>query len=324
MSYRAFDPKEISVPEVHQLLLSGVAPRPIAFVATLSASGEANLSPFSFFNAFGANPPVVAFSPAYRGKDGTPKHTFLNLQETDEFTVSVVTFAMAEQASLASSDYPRGVDEFIKAGFTKRTSVKVKPPAVAESPFIMECKLLQHVGFGSKPASGNLMIGEVLCFHVREDVYTNNAIDPHKLDLVARMGSDWYCRASGDALFRLRKPSHVGIGIDALPEHIRTSTVLTGSDLAQLGGVVRLPDAASVRVHWQVRLNASAERKFFRAQFYESINAHQADDALEALLPTLQSGNVERELLHTLAQAYLHRGEVAMAWEVLLFENYSG
>lgn len=233
---KSFDPKNHPIPIVHQLLLSGVAPRPIAFVSSLDKDGGSNLSPFSYFNAFGANPPVVVISPAYRGHDGTPKHTFLNIKETHEFTVNMVSYAMLEQANLASSDYASGVDEFVKAGFTKRPSQRVAPPGVAESPFIMECKLLHHFDTGGKPGAGNLLIGEVVMFHVSEDVYTDERIDPRKLDLVARMGYDWYCRANGDALFHLPKPKSVGIGFDNLPAHLRTSAVLTGSDLAKLAG----------------------------------------------------------------------------------------
>lgn len=238
---KSFDPKDHPIPIVHQLLLSGVAPRPIAFVSSLDKDGGSNLSPFSYFNAFGANPPVVVISPAYRGHDGTPKHTFLNIEDTHEFTVNMVSYAMLEQANLASSDYASGVDEFVKAGFTKRPSHRVAPPGVAESPFIMECKLLHHFDTGGKPGAGNLLIGEVLMFHVSEDVYTDERIDPRKLDLVARMGYDWYCRANGDALFHLPKPKSVGIGFDNLPAHLRTSTVLTGSELAKLAGSETLP-----------------------------------------------------------------------------------
>lgn len=238
---KSFNPKDHPIPVVHQLLLSGVAPRPIAFVSSLDQEGRSNLSPFSYFNAFGANPPVIVISPAYRGHDGTAKHTFLNIKDTREFTISMVSYAMLEQANLASGDYPHGVDEFVKAGFTKLPSQHVAPPGVAESPFIMECKLLHHFDTGGKPGAGNLLIGEVVMFHVSEKVYTGERIDPHKLDLVARMGYDWYCRASGDALFHLSKPKSVGIGFDNLPSHLRASTILTGSDLAKLASSETLP-----------------------------------------------------------------------------------
>lgn len=246
---KVIDPAEHPVPYVHRMLLSGVAPRPIALVATRDSEGRDNLSPFSFFNAFGANPPVVVISPSYRGKDGTSKHTFENMRDTGEFTISAVTHAMVEQISLASSDYDRGVDEFIKAGFTKYASETVAPPGVAESPFIMECRLLRHVDTGGRPGAGNLMIGEVLRFHIAEEVFDGEVIDPRKLDLVARMGYNWYCRANGDALFELPKPTHNGIGFDMLPGHLLNSA-LTGNELARLAGVAELPDAETAWTRW--------------------------------------------------------------------------
>lgn len=251
---KTFNPQEHPVPFVHRLLLSGVAPRPIALVSTLDAEGRNNLSPFSFFNAFGANPPVIVVSPAYRGADGTPKHSFLNIAATREFTVSAVSYDMVEQISLASSDYDRGVDEFVKAGFTKLPSRIIAPPGVAESPFVMECRLLQHVDTGGKPGSGNLLIAEVVMFHVRDSAFEGDRIDPDRLDLVARMGYNWYCRASGPALFELAKPKHAGIGFDALPRHVRESTVLTGNDLARLAGIERRPEPADILPRWTARL----------------------------------------------------------------------
>lgn len=256
-----FDPAGHPVPFVHQLLLSGVAPRPIALLASIDENGTHNLSPFSFFNAFGANPPIVAVSPAFRGSDGTPKHSYLNIKATREFTISVVTHSMLEQINLASSDFPAGVDEFVKAGFGKRSSVKVAPPGVAESPFVMECKLVHaYETGGGRPGSGNLLVGEVVCFHVDESVYTGDRLDPRKLDLVARMGYNWYCRANGDALFEVPKPRGVGIGVDALPAFIRDSAVLTGRDLARFGGLSEPPDPMEIESQWEHELSAMRER----------------------------------------------------------------
>jgi flavin reductase (DIM6/NTAB) family NADH-FMN oxidoreductase RutF len=251
---RHIDPSTIPHVESHRYLLAGVAPRPIAFVGTLDNDGRPNLSPFSFFNAFGANPPVVAFSPAYRGTDGTPKHTFLNIQATGEFTVSVVSYAMVHQANLASSEYEAGVDEFVKAGFTKHPSTKIRPFGVAESPMIMECKLLHHIDLGGKPASGNLMVGEVVMFHIKESVFDGKYPTPDRLDLVARMGGPYYCRASGDAVFTLPKPEVNGIGFDKLPPEVTSSLVLTRGDLAMLAGVAELPDSESVKTYWRERM----------------------------------------------------------------------
>ncbi len=246
-----YNPDDHPLPFVHRLLLGGVAPRPIALVSTVDAEGNVNLSPFSFFNAFGANPPIVVVSPAFRGSDGTPKHTYDNILATGEFTVSAVSFDMTEQISLASSNYDRGVDEFVKAGFSRLIPDRVAPPGVAESPFVMECRLLRHIDGGGKPGSGNLMLGEVLMFHVRDDVFDGEQFDIPALDLVARMGGNWYCRAAGDALFELPKPRHNGIGMDALPEHLRQSTILTANDLAKLAGVETLPEDALVLERWR-------------------------------------------------------------------------
>src|SRR5437016_2507395 len=182
-----FDPAEIPFPETHRLILGGIAPRPIAFVRSLDNDGRPNLSPFSFFNAFGVNPPVVCFSPAFSGKTGKPKDTLLNILETKECTISIITYDMVRQASLASAPFERGVDEFVKAGFTKLPSKKVKPSGVAESPFVMEAKLLKHVEFGGKPGSANMLICEVLLIHIREDILNEKgSIDPRKIDQVAR------------------------------------------------------------------------------------------------------------------------------------------
>lgn len=231
---RTFDPKEIPFHETHRLLLGGVAPRPIAFVGSVDKDGRPNLAPFSFFNAFGANPPIVCFSPAFSGKTGAPKDTFLNVVETGECTISVVTYDMVHQTSLASAPFPKGVDEFEKAGFTKYASQKVKAPGVAESPFIMEARLVKHVDFGALPGGANMMICEILLFHISDRVFDEkDAIDPHRMDQVARMGGAWYTRAA-HGLFSLAQPSTVTPGFDVLPVEVRESDYLSGHDLARL------------------------------------------------------------------------------------------
>jgi flavin reductase (DIM6/NTAB) family NADH-FMN oxidoreductase RutF len=238
---KTFDPSEHHFSESHRLLLGGIAPRPIAFVATLCKDGKPNLSPFSFFNAFGANPPVICFSPAFSGKTGAAKDTLLNLLETKECTVSIISYDMIHQASLASAPYERGVDEFIKAGFTKLPSVKVKAPGVAESKFVMEAKLLHHIDFGGLPGGANMMICEVVMMHIAEDILNDEGgIDPRKIDQVARMGGAWYTRAK-EGLFALPQPTEKLEGIDRLPEQVRSSSVLTGRDLAKLASVKELP-----------------------------------------------------------------------------------
>jgi flavin reductase (DIM6/NTAB) family NADH-FMN oxidoreductase RutF len=316
---RQIDPDDIPHSEAHRYLLAGVAPRPIAFVGTLDEQGRPNLSPFSFFNAFGVNPPVVAFSPAFRGSDGTPKHTFLNIKATGEFTVSVVSYSMVEQVSLASSDFPEGVDEFVKAGFTKLPSVKIRPFGVAESPMVLECRLLHHIDFGRGPGSANLLIGEVVMFHIKDSVFDGKYLNAERLDLVARMGGPLYCRASGPAVFTLDKPTHVGIGFDRLPEDVRTSTVLTGNDLGKLAGVKALPEPEAVESFWRERA--------------EQGSGHASDDlavelrvcaperALDVVIARLRAGAAiedQREDLHRIGQIYLRKGMPEDAWKTLL------
>ncbi|MCB2205312.1 flavin reductase family protein [bacterium] len=316
---KTIDPREHPVPFVHRTLLSGVAPRPIALVGSIDSEGRHNLAPFSFFNAFGANPPVIVVSPSYRGKDGTSKHTFENIRENGEFTVSTVSFDMVRQINLASADFPQGVDEFQKAGFTKLPSDTVRPPGVAESPFVMECRLLEHFDTGGKPGSGNLLIAEVLRFHIRESAFEGERIDPRRLDLVARMGYNWYCRANGDALFELPKPSQVGMGIDALPEHIRVSSIFTGSDLAMLAGVASIPDADAVLARWQ-RMYEELLPEGSQPDLMEvELRTGTPQRAVTALLRAFKYGAppMERVLtdLQRCAQAALHAEDVDFAWE---------
>lgn len=244
---REFVPSEHPVNLIQQLLLGGVGPRPIALVSTLSPDGVRNLSPFSFFNAFGANPPIVAFSPARRIRDGSTKDTLHNLTATKECVIQSVTYDMIQQVSLASTEYPPDVDEFVKSGLTPVASDLVKPPRVAESPFHMECKLQQVIPLGNANGSGNLMICEVLKFHVADNLMVDGIIPPDRIDLVARMGGDYYCRAFGNAIFSVKKPVQTrGIGVDALPEYIRYSDILTGNNLGQLGNVEQIPSDKEV------------------------------------------------------------------------------
>ncbi len=243
-----YKPEDISVPEFHKLLLGGVGPRPIALVSTLSADGKKNLSPFSFFNAFGVNPPMIAFSPARRGKDASLKDTYNNLIATKECVVQSVTFSMVEQISLASTEYPAEIDEFIKSGLTPIDSDFVKPKRVKESPFQMECKLIEMKSYGESGGSANMAICEVLKIHVAEDIFTNGLIDPKKIDLVGRMSGNFYCRANGEAIFEVEKPiSKKGIGYDQLPDFIKHSHVFTANNLAKLANVESIPSEKSVK-----------------------------------------------------------------------------
>jgi flavin reductase (DIM6/NTAB) family NADH-FMN oxidoreductase RutF len=228
---------------MHGLLLDAVAPRPIAFASTIDKEGNVNLSPFSFFNVFSANPPIMIFSPARRGRDNTTKHTYENVLEVPEVVINIVNYDIVHQASLASCEYPKGVNEFVKSGLTEEKSVLVKPPRVKESPVAFECKVNQVIPLGSEGAAGNLVICEVLLMHVHETVMNDQGrIDPWKLDAVARMGQDYYCRAQGENIFAVPKPGDkVKIGIDQLPEAIRKSKLFSVRDLAILANIERLP-----------------------------------------------------------------------------------
>lgn len=238
------NPKEIPFSKMHSYLLGAVTPRPIAFASTIDKQGNVNLSPFSFFNCFGANPPILIFSPARRGRDNTTKHSYENVREVPEVVINVVNYSMVQQTSLASTEYPKGVNEFIKAGFTEAPSTLVKPPRVAEAPVAMECKVLQIIQTGDQGAAGNLVICEIVMMHINENVLdAEGKIDPWKLDAVARLGGDYYCRVQGDAIFKVPKPlEKIGIGIDGLPEHIRRSKILTGNDLGMLANVEKIPN----------------------------------------------------------------------------------
>ncbi len=238
----SIDPKNETVGTVHGHLLSAISPRPIAFASTVDAQGRPNLSPFSFFNVFGANPPIVIFSPARRVRGNTTKHTLENAKEVDEVVINIVNYNMVQQMSLSSTEYAEGVNEFEKAGLTMLKSDLVKPFRVAESPVQLECKVKQIVETGTEGGAGNLIICEVVKIHINKNVLDENgSIDQHKIDTVARMGGNWYSRANM-GMFEVEKPLRtLGIGVDNLPQTIRESKILTGNDLGILGNVETLP-----------------------------------------------------------------------------------
>lgn len=244
------NPKEVSIPVLHGYLQGAVAPRPIAFASTIDKEGNVNLSPFSFFNVFGTNPPTLIFSPNRRVRDGSSKHTLENVLEHDEVVICMVDYAMVEQMSLASCEYEKGVNEFQKAGFTEGVSVMVKPPRVAESKAVFECKVKQVIQMSDEGGSPNLVICEVILAHLSEDILgADGKIDQTKTDWVARLGGDWYCRASGKALFEVPKPSiHKGIGVDAIPDFIKLDKSFTGNDLGRLGNIEKLPTQAEIEI----------------------------------------------------------------------------
>ena len=236
-------PGEISTGKLHAYMLGSIAPRPIAFASTIDKNGNSNLSPFSFFNCFGSNPPILIFSPARRVRDSSIKHTLENVKEIDEVVINIVDYNMVQQMSLASCEYPKGTDEFVKAGFTPIASEKIKPFRVAESPVSIECKVKQIIETGHEGGAGNLIICEIVMMHIKDEVLdVEGKIDPQKIDLVARMGADYYCRASGNAVFEVPKPNlKLGIGIDNLPGKIKASKILTGNDLGMLANVEAIP-----------------------------------------------------------------------------------
>ena len=241
MEFKEFIVSSLDIKSVYHLLISGISPRPIALVGSIDKKNNSNLAPFSFFNAFGANPPIVGFSPALSGRTGLPKDTLLNIKDTKEFTISIVNSEIVEQISLSSCEFDKNIDEFTKTGLTKLKSKMIAPYGVAESNFIMECKLYNIIELGNKPASGNLILGEVIQFHINKSILTKtDSVDPHKLDPIARNGGSWYTETK-KGLFELKKPKNIGIGFDFLPEYIRDSS-LSGNELAKLASVEKIPN----------------------------------------------------------------------------------
>ncbi|WP_421801078.1 flavin reductase family protein [Flagellimonas sp.] len=245
---KTVDPTTIPQPELYSILSTAVAPRPICFASTIDAEGNVNLSPYSFFNVFSSNPPVMVFSPTRSGRDNSLKHTHQNVVEVPEVVINVVNHAMAEQMSLSSTAYDKDVNEFVKAGFTQVPSVKVKPPRVGEAPVSFECRVLEVVELGQIPGAGNLIIAQVDMIHINDDYLTDNVLDTEKLDLVGRMGGNWYIRAIKESLFEIPKPIRThGIGVDALPKGIRESDVLTGNNLGRLGNLESVPSTVDIK-----------------------------------------------------------------------------
>jgi flavin reductase (DIM6/NTAB) family NADH-FMN oxidoreductase RutF len=316
-----YKPKDISFPSFHRLLLGGVAPRPIALVSTVTVDGKNNLSPFSFFNAFGVNPPMIAFSPARRGKDASLKDTYNNLTSTKECVVQSVTYSMVEQISLASTEYPAGVDEFLKSGLTPVDSDVVKPKRVMESPFQMECKLIEMKSYGESGGSANMAICEVLKIHVAEDIFTNGIIDPKKIDLVGRMSGNFYCRTNGEAIFEIEKPTaKKGIGYDQLPEFIKESNVFTANNLAKLANVECIPADKSVKefileVEKEKFEGFEQSEEAFHRYFNLSNYKYMMKIAKEFINEDLAKAKYFMELT---AKCALENNDTDYAWKVIL------
>ena len=257
MDFFSASPQELSSMRMQHLLQGCIGPRPIAFASTVDDSGNVNLAPFSYFNVFSANPPIVVFSPARRGRDASTKHTLDNVKEVPEVVINIVSYSIVQQMSLASTEYERGVNEFVKAGLTPLNSEIVKPPRVAESPAQFECRVKEVVALGDGGGAGNLVICEVVRLHIRKELLdANGAVNQQEIDTVARMGGNWYCRAHGEALFEVPKPlTTLGVGVDALPYEVRTSKVLTGNDLGLLGNTEHLPDETEVNEYKLLELS---------------------------------------------------------------------
>jgi len=288
--------KDISPMDVQNYLQHAIAPRPICFASTIDKDGNINLSPFSFFNLFSSNPPIVIFSPARRVRDNTTKHTLQNVMELPEVVINIVDYDMVQQTSLASCEFAKGINEFEKAGFTMQAANMVKPPMVKESKIKLECKVVEVKPLGNEGGAGNLVICEVLVMHIDESILDeNNKIDQTKMHHVARLGGDWYCKVDETSLFKVAKPNtQLGIGIDALPEGIRNSKILSGNHLGQLANVNELP--------------------FVDPAFN--------DDQLKNIIQYFSIDPIDMEIeLHNYAKALLDQDKANEAWQVLLALN---
>lgn len=283
-------PKELTPVKLQAYLQGAVGPRPIAFASTVDENGNPNLSPFSFFNVFSSNPPILIFSPARRVRDNTIKHTLINAEKTREVVINVVNYDIVQQASLSSTEYADGVNEFLKAGLTMLPSDEVKPYRVAESPVQFECKVNEIIALGTEGGAGNLIICEVVKLHISEDILdANGTIDQHKIDLVARMGGNWYSRAN-QGLFEVEKPlTTLGIGVDAIPDFVKKSPIFDGNDLGKLGNVEALPTDEEIAI-------------FVKEDF--------------AIKAVLSADDIEKQFLK--AKEHLDNNEVTTAWKVLL------
>jgi len=286
----SFNPKDLTTQKLHSYLLNAVAPRPIAFASTIDKEGRPNLSPFSFFNVFSANPPILVFSPSRRVKDNSTKHTLQNVEEVKEVVINTVNYELVQQASLSSADFAKRINEFDKAGLTMLKSDMVKPYRVAESPIQFECKVNDIITLGTEGGAGNLVICEVVKFHIAEEVLDENyTIIQEKLDLVARAGANYYARAK-KGFFEVPKPSQkIGIGVDAMPEHVRNSMTLTGNDLGMLGNMEKLPTEQEVE------------------QFINNVSERYPNIA-----------TMSHREKHKIAHNYLSYGDIESAWKLLL------
>lgn len=286
----SIDPKELTPVQTQAYLQGAIGPRPIAFASTMDANGNPNLSPFSFFNLFSSNPPILIFSPARRVRNNTVKHTLLNCEATKEVVVNIANYDMVQQLSLSSTEYGDGVDEFIKSGFTKLESDKIKPFRVAESPVQMECKVNDIIALGDQGGAGNLIICEVIKIHISKEILNDNGgIDQHKIDLIARMGGNWYTRATA-GMFEVEKPlTTLGIGVDMIPNEAKKSGVFSGNDLGILGNVEVVPSSSEITEF----IDQNPDIKEWKAQ-------------------------KNSELIYKKAKEFLDQNDVSSAWKAML------
>jgi len=290
---------EMGPAQLQNYLQYAIAPRPICFATTIDLAGNINLSPFSFFNLFSTNPPLCIFSPARRVRDNTTKHSLENILEVKECVINIVNYSMVQQVSLASTDYAKGVNEFDKAGFTMLPSHQVKPPRVAEAPVQLECVVTEVISLGAQPGAGNLILAEIKLIHIKEEILDEDGkIDQVKIDLIARLGGDWYCRVTPENLFQVAKPlTTLGIGVDALPRGVRNSYVLTGNDLGMLGNIQNLPSDEEIDL------------------------VRQLPSVKEVLDATIGDAVNRQRELHELAKEMLSQGQVGDALKVVLLES---
>ena len=292
------DPKNLNTKELHGYLMGSVGPRPIALASTIDENGAPNLSPFSFFNVFSANPPVAVFSPARRSRDNSTKHTLENASKTKEVVINLVSYNIVQQMSLSSGEYAKGVNEFTKSGFTAVPSDEIKPYRVKESPVQLECVVKDIISLGDEGGAGNLVICEIVKMNLSERILdSNQQVDPHKIDLVGRMGANWYCRASGDSIFEVQKPGgKIGIGFDNLPSRLKNSFILSGNDLGKLASIDVIPST-------------------------EEVTKFQENPDIAHILHTTSDDEETREELHYHAKALLEKNKIKEAWCTLLIDK---
>jgi len=312
------DPKDLSVNQIYSYLCGGISPRPIALISSISKDGIKNLSPFSFFNGIGSNPPTIAFSVA-RKRDGSFKDTYNNIEETKECVVNAVTYSMVEQINIASTEYDSDVDEFVKSGFNTIDSLKVKAQRVKESPFQMECELKQIINFGEGKGSGNLIVCEVVMFHIAEDVILDNIIHPDLINLVGRSAGSFYTRTNNSSIFKVERPLRmIGMGYDELPNFIKESHVFSANDLGKFASFNKIPTKEDVLEF----INSFEILESTEEQFYRYQNHNDYENMLKVSLFLLKAGHKKTNTFIELsAKCALLNNNIEFAWKTAIYSN---